>query len=452
MIGLGLLAPRSAAADSELAIAIATATSVGLSPVDIILGDSPGEYYAIANGASGGCGSFFKMTKQSNGKYKIDILIKFALPGACNPIKLDFEDTTNGVLEDIWIYTQNGYVRYPFLGGTVTFSGVSVDNAVGGSFIAAPPPSSFEAAPAATIAETVYITTEFGGANGFGSVYQSTVSSKGALSPLKLIFSFSGGVLGLRPLSAAIVGPGDALYGVTEAGGNTALSCGFTGGGCGVVYKLTPKTVGTKTIWSESVLYTFQASNDDAEPAASLIFDGKGNLYGTTQYGGDLHSSCQPGGPVSGCGVVFMLKPGKTTPWSETVLYAFSGEADGGIPLSDLARDADGNVYGTAFVGGNIALEACTGGNVYFSVPGCGVVFELMKPTTVTSNPRSEKVLYAFKGGKDGSEPEGGPVVLGSDGTIFGTTVAGGDLTDAACTFAGLGGPGCGVVFELTPK
>ena len=84
-----------------------------------------------------------------------------------------------------------------------------------------------------------------------------------------------------------------------------------------------------------------------------------GNLYGTTPYGGD---------PACNCGTVYKLTPGSGGHWNETVLYRFTGGADGIIPESSLAIDAAGNLYGTTFFGGN---PGC------YLNGGCGVVFEI---------------------------------------------------------------------------
>ena len=76
---------------------------------------------------------------------------------------------------------------------------------------------------------------------------------------------------------------------------------------------------------------------------AGVIGDSAGNLYGTTQGGGDV-SAC---GGV-GCGVVYKLD----ATGDETVLYTFTGGTDGGMPIAGVIRDAHGNLYGTASEGG----------------------------------------------------------------------------------------------------
>lgn len=138
------------------------------------------------------------------------------------------------------------------------------------------------------------------------------------------------------------------------------------------------------------------------------------------------NSSCNP---PFGCGVVFKMDPtGK-----ETVHYTFQGGADGAYPATDLLRDEVGNLYGTTHGGGQISVPACS-----FN-PGCGVVFK------VDPNGK-ETALYAFSGGADGLGPSSG-LVQDKWGNLYGTTI-GGD-PNGNCP----GTPqGCGVVFKLEPN
>jgi uncharacterized repeat protein (TIGR03803 family) len=171
-----------------------------------------------------------------------------------------------------------------------------------------------------------------------------------------------------------------------------------------------------------TALYTFTGA-DGEFPQGNLIRDRAGNLYGTAFNGGDL-SGC--GG--SGCGVVFKLdRSGK-----ETVLYSFTGGADGAYPATGLVRDEAGNLYGTTHGGGDISVSACS-----FN-PGCGVVFKV-DPSG------KESVLYAFTGGADGLGASSG-LVRDEAGNLYGTTVMGGDLSGVC---PGFPAPGCGVVFKV---
>jgi len=158
--------------------------------------------------------------------------------------------------------------------------------------------------------------TAFGGPNGFGIVYE--VASGGSYS---ILYSFTGGADGAFPLGDLIEDAGGNLYGTTALGGANNY---------GDVFKLAPG--GTL-----SVLYSFAANPDGRGPGAGLIADAQGDLYGTTFKGG-----------TSDLGTVFKLAPGGT----ETVLHSFAGGEDGAFPNTDLIFDAAGNLYGTTYQGG----------------------------------------------------------------------------------------------------
>ena len=110
-----------------------------------------------------------------------------------------------------------------------------------------------------------------------------------------------------------------------------------------------------QTAWIETVLYSFcSLSNcgDGAGPAAGLIADKEGALYGTTQLGG---VGCPQ--TASGCGTVFKLTPpgNNQTAWIETVLYSFCSLlncSDGRRPYAGLIADKEGALYGTTQEGG----------------------------------------------------------------------------------------------------
>ncbi|HEV2380969.1 MAG TPA: choice-of-anchor tandem repeat GloVer-containing protein [Terriglobia bacterium] len=201
---------------------------------------------------------------------------------------------------------------------------------------------------------------------------------------------------------------GGNLYGTTVAGGNGGDCINYFGGGCGVVFKLDPSG-------NETVLYNFSGGADGAYPYAGLVRDAAGNLYGTTLYGGNT-SSC-----VDGCGAVFKVDPAG----NETVLHTFTGGGDGGAPYAGLILDGAGNLYGTTY-----------GGGPY----GDGTVFKL-DPSG------NETVLYGFTGGADGGVPYAG-LILDPAGNLYGTTSEGGILSYC---FPGVFIPGCGVVFKLDP-
>jgi len=115
------------------------------------------------------------------------------------------------------------------------------------------------------------------------------------------------------------------------------------------------------------------------------------------------------------------------------VLYTLNRGSDGSEPYASMTRDTAGNLYGTATLGGH------TGGNC--GSYGCGTVFKL-------ANQGSGWVLtplYSFLGGKDGSQPYDA-LTFGADGSLYGTTYAGGEPPQVSgCQ------QGCGTVFKLTP-
>jgi len=173
---------------------------------------------------------------------------------------------------------------------------------------------------------------------------------------------------------------------------------------------------------TEKVLYSFAGGSDGEFPTSNLIADKSGNLYGTTSEGGNS-SVCGPL-QVFSCGVVFQLTP-SAGGYTESVIYSFTGGADGGTPYGGLVIDAAGNLYGTTNVGG---------------ASGMGTVFELAPGS---GNTWTETVLHSFTGGSDGVFPHAGLVLKGNN--LAGTTEQGG--TGTTC---GLFGGSCGTVFALT--
>ena len=204
------------------------------------------------------------------------------------------------------------------------------------------------------------------------------------------------------------------LYGTTLFGGSPNTCVDYNGIGCGSVFMLSHSSTG----WTRTVLYAFTGGTDGALPYDSLTFDSAGNLYGTTGWGGDL-TAC-----TNGCGTVFKLSPNGDGTWTESVLYAFTNQADGGGTQAPVVFDATGNLYGTT----------------PFTIPGQGGVFELSPTGTGTW---TFQMLYTFSGGADGGFPYGG-AAFDSAGNIYASTVQGGNLAD--CRKAG-----CGTVIELSP-
>jgi uncharacterized repeat protein (TIGR03803 family) len=198
---------------------------------------------------------------------------------------------------------------------------------------------------------------------------------------------------------------------------------GTTGGGgvynAGTVFELMTTANGN---WTERVLHSFKfGSSAGWDPDGGLILDNSSNLYGTA------------GGGVDGDGVVFELARTAGGHWVEKVLHTFRDDGkDGRNPVAGLIFDDAGNLYGTTPSGG-----------AYY---GGGTVFEL---TPKAGGGWSEKILHSFDNsghgdGRDGLWPFAG-LILDAQGNLYGTTSSGGNLEYC-------GGNGCGTVFELSPR
>jgi uncharacterized repeat protein (TIGR03803 family) len=255
------------------------------------------------------------------------------------------------------------------------------------------------------------------------------------------------------------------LFGTTALGGDA---------GWGTIFELLPSKGG----YAFKRLHSFCAQTnctDGSDPVSGLIIDSKGNLYGTTKFGGSqnggtafrferrsglltvLHSFCAQGGPCADganplydgltyagaesgspydgksplfgttiyggennggfAGVAYELTPGKT--WKEKVIYQFCAAAncaDGSQPYDGLVSDASGNLFGVTFGGGNDNAG--------------GVVFEL----SPKKKGFGETVLYDFCGKTnctDGANPKS-PLAFDASGDLVGSTTGGGAHADGA--------------------
>jgi uncharacterized repeat protein (TIGR03803 family) len=243
---------------------------------------------------------------------------------------------------------------------------------------------------------TFYGTGYFGGPSNDGAIFQISFNSQGVPSE-KVLYDFQGAPNDGASSDAPLVGDGNALYGTTVYGGPGNCNNGLSVG-CGTFFKLTPS--------GETVLHAF--TGPDGSYPGRIIASGDGNFYGVTSAGG-----------VNGAGTVFEVTPAGAV----TTLYSFSGPD--GLSPGGLALDNHGNLFGTTYVGGQY---------------GYGTLFEL---SPNGNGGWTERVLYSFTGGADGSGPQPPFVLDATHRTIYGAAIEAGDLS---C----FNPYGCGTIFKLT--
>lgn len=194
-----------------------------------------------------------------------------------------------------------------------------------------------------------------------------------------------------KPATAGpvVFGPSGVAFGVGFGGGNPTCT---PGNGCGSVYSLLQAKDGT---WRFRVIYLFKGGADGWGPNGRLLVDAKGNLYGTTWFGGS-----------QGSGTIFELTPSLDGQWKYRVLHSFTGY-DGQIPSDGLIADDLGNLYGVTLQGGTY---------------DAGTVFELARNSDGTW---SESVLRNFSGVAEGFCPAG-PLAFDKKWNLYGTTTCGG--------------------------
>lgn len=239
-----------------------------------------------------------------------------------------------------------------------------------------------------------YGTTQLGGAYGYGAIVRISPSGR-----LTTVHSFNNND-GANPVGGLIQGANGNLYGTTSGGGNLNCDWGVNfGPGCGTIFKLTPKG-------SFSTLYSFcpLSCSDGAIPWGRIVEDADGNLYGTTQNGGNAYSEseCDP----IGCGTVFEF----TQQGELSTLYKFCEFGpgacnDGYWPFEGLTLGSDGNLYGTTSGG---VSDNCS--------DSCGALFTITPNGVYTS-------LHDFDG-VDGDYPRA--ITQATNGIFLGVTASGG--------------------------
>lgn len=226
----------------------------------------------------------------------------------------------------------------------------------------------------------LYGTTAGGGKYSLGTVFTITTSGSE-----HVLYAFGKSTKDAATPSASLLSISGVLYGTSAYGGT---HCGTQG--CGTVFKIT-------TGGSETVLHSFEGGAGDGKLPQMPLINVNGTLYGTTTLGGKINA-----------GTVFKI----TKSGTESIVYSFSGGADGGQPQSLIA--VNGTLYGTTASGGANNL---------------GTVFAMTTGGKKT-------LLYAFKAGTDGERPHSG--LVDRSGTLYGTTLAGGAHDD-------------GTIFSIVP-
>ncbi|HEY3975251.1 MAG TPA: choice-of-anchor tandem repeat GloVer-containing protein [Candidatus Sulfotelmatobacter sp.] len=372
-------------------------------------------------------------------------------------------------------------------------------------------------------AGNLYGTTVGGGLYGGGTVFELVKNSTGSWTE-KILYNFKDGADGGLPLGTIVFDAEGNLYGAASQGGLVDQNCTI---GCGVVFELTPSS----GEWTETVLYTFTGIPDGGMPSG-VVMDAAGNLYGTTTIGGvanacslgcgtvfklikadawkkeilhtffnypvdgaypiggvvfdakgNLYGTTDVGGLSGGFeadGTVFELSPGAYGTWTESILHTFCYRSvfcgDGNGPEAGVTL-ANGKIFGTTNNGGPSAegtvfqlIPENKGWSVsYFDfddldglgpmapllflnqkfygvtsqggisngacalINGNGVIFEVAQ----RAQRMKENVIYEFTGGNDGCGPSAG-LVADAAGNLYGTSFQGGPANG-------------GAVFEVTP-
>lgn len=234
----------------------------------------------------------------------------------------------------------------------------------------------------------IFGTTQSGGTNGTGTVYElSPVRGGGWTETVIYNFSATGVTDGADPSAGLTMGPGGTMFSTTPDGGKY---------GAGVIFGMKQTANG----WQYKVLHHNNFPSEGGFPYEGLVGDASGNLYGAA-----------PSGGATGNGVIYRLSYANGA-WVYTVLYSFTGQnGDGsGLYWIDLIRDKSGNIYGATSFGGTY---------------GMGTVWELVYSRSTKSY--SEDVLYEFgaSGSTDGNNPYGG-LAMDAKGNLYGTTLNGG--------------------------
>jgi uncharacterized repeat protein (TIGR03803 family) len=304
-----------------------------------------------------GCGTVFKMTP----KGKLTTLYTFCSQSGCTDgasPQAGLLQATNGNLYGTTVYGGANLQCYSHPGGPLIGCGTVFKISPSGTLktlysFCSQTGCTDGQFPTAGLVQAIngdlYGTTEFGGVNGYGTVFKITPS--GTLKTLYTFCSQTGCMDGYGPSAGLIQATNGDLYGTTRYGGINSE---------GTIFKITPS--GTL-----KTLYSFCAQSgcpDGANPEAGLIQATDGDFYGTTYDGG-----------ANAAGTVFKMTPsGKLT-----TLYSFcsqSGCTDGEYPYAALVQETSGDLYGATFQGGAYGVTYDGFGTVFSLSVGLGPFVE----------------------------------------------------------------------------
>jgi uncharacterized repeat protein (TIGR03803 family) len=382
----------------------------GAHPIAGMVFDSAGNLYGTTSSGGGGlAGDIFELSPNGSGGWNYSVLYSFTdCTLACYPhgaLTLDEAGNLYGAAQDGGANNNGTIFQLAQLDGSWSLNVL---------YSFGPNNSGDGSNPNGVVyfKGALYGTTSYGGKQNGGTVFSVTPNSDGGWSEAVLHSFAENDVDGNNPMGGVTLDAKGNIYGMTSEGGPNQA---------GTVFELVKSQGGA---WKERILHSFSVTDGDMPWYGSLIFDRKGNLYGTTSVGGS-----------GSYGTVFELAPG-TNGWTENVLHNFSGGEDGASPDAGVVMDSMGRLYGTTIEGGGR-------GDCYES-PGdtnlfCGTVF-LLTPSSSESSAGSSSgswsisYLHRFTDGADGGEPTA-PVVLDQRGNIYGVASQGGSD---------------GVVFELS--
>jgi uncharacterized repeat protein (TIGR03803 family) len=392
---------RAAAQTETILYSFSNLNNGGEFPNGGLIADAKGNLYGTAGAASStctgsGCGTVFVVSPKTGGGWALKVLHTFSRNGTdgWNPVvgvALDAAGNVYGTTYAGGAYGEGVAFKLTRKPGTTTWTEQVVHSFGAYQGDGLQPQSSL----LIDATGRVFGTTYFGGAHGYGTVFELAPKAGGTWLEA-IVHNFNNnGVDGIYPQAQLIFDAAGNLYGTTTGGGAS---------GGGTAFQLTPKTGGG---WTQNTLYSF------ATAAPSRVTMGSdGSLYGTDNNGG-----------TNSLGSVFKLSPA-TGGWTQQVLYSFCSQSscpDGQTPTSGVTIDASGNLYGVTAAGG-----AYFNGTAFKLTPGSGGTY-------------SESTLHSFGNTGDGFGLfYGYGLVFGAGSNLYGTTPSG-------------GANNYGTVFEITP-